>query len=153
MLFFRFKLMYFACLFLLLFGVSTAIADTNGFTISGYLAYNHSGMIYVKLMDQAQFERDMKGADPLTPFILKIQADSGTNDKKTIPFHFENVPKGIYAISCFQDINGNGKSDIGLFGPTEPWGMYRIRPNFFPVFKEEAFGLNGDMTNIIIDVK
>ena len=27
---------------------------------------------------------------------------------------------------------------MGLFGPAEPWGMYKVGPAFMPVFKDEV---------------
>jgi uncharacterized protein (DUF2141 family) len=39
-------------------------------------------------------------------------------------FHFE-VPAGRWAISAFEDRNGNGVLDMGLFGPKEPSGFWR----------------------------
>jgi uncharacterized protein (DUF2141 family) len=95
----------------------------------------------------------MSGKDPGSPFILKINADPAKVERKSVRFMFTDVPGGAYAISCYQDVNGNGKLDMGLFGPVEPWGFYGVRPVFAPVFKDEAFELNGDLTNIIIDVK
>ena len=39
-------------------------------------------------------------------------------------FRFE-VPAGRWAISAFEDRNGNGILDMGLFGPKEPSGFWR----------------------------
>ncbi len=36
---------------------------------------------------------------------------------------FDNLAPGIYAVKVMQDVNGNGKMDIGLFGPSEPYGF------------------------------
>jgi uncharacterized protein (DUF2141 family) len=46
----------------------------------------------------------------------------------TIP----QLPVGSYAISCFHDLNGNGKLDTNLVGiPTEPYGFSNnTRPKF-----------------------
>jgi uncharacterized protein (DUF2141 family) len=34
---------------------------------------------------------------------------------------FPNVKPGTYAVAGYHDENGNGKLDMGLFGPTEGW--------------------------------
>jgi uncharacterized protein (DUF2141 family) len=36
---------------------------------------------------------------------------------------FKDLAAGKYAISVFQDVNNNGKLDIGMFGPKEPYGF------------------------------
>lgn len=47
---------------------------------------------------------------------------------------------GIYAVSCFHDLNGNGKLDTNFFGiPTEPYGFSNnARPKFRAPRWEEA---------------
>ncbi len=124
-----------------------------GFSIGGTITYENAGPLYVKLLDKAQFERDVSGKDSLSPFILKIETVSGKSGKKSVPFNFDAVPKGSYAISAFQDVNRDGKLGMGLFGPTEPWDMYRVRPSFKPVFKNVSFDLTGDMRDIRLVLK
>lgn len=119
MLKFKLRSIFPGCLFL--FFASMVIAETDGFTIRGIVNYNNSGAIIVKLLDQSEFERDISGKDPQSPFILKINADPSKGEIKSVQFLFTNVPAGAYAISVFQDVNGNGKLDMGLFGPVEPW--------------------------------
>jgi uncharacterized protein (DUF2141 family) len=36
-----------------------------------------------------------------------------------------DVPKGRWAVSAFEDRNGNGVLDMGLFGPKEPSSFWR----------------------------
>jgi uncharacterized protein (DUF2141 family) len=47
---------------------------------------------------------------------------------------------GVYAVSCYQDLNGNGKMDTNLVGiPTEPYGFSAgARPKFRAPTWEEA---------------
>jgi len=40
-------------------------------------------------------------------------------------FQFEVAP-GRYALSAFEDVNGNGVLDMGLFGPKEPSGFFKV---------------------------
>ena len=68
--------------------------------------------------------------------------------KKIIPvsvagareFDCSGLAAGTYAISCFHDLNGNGKLDTNLFGiPTEPYGFSNnARPKFRAPKWEEA---------------
>jgi uncharacterized protein (DUF2141 family) len=130
-----------------------ATSESEGFTVEGAITCHRSGAIYVKLLNQTQFEQDIAGKDSPAPFALKLEANSNNAGKEKIPFRFFDVPPGMYAISCFQDLNGNGELDMGLFGPVEPWGMYRVKPTFKPVFAKEAYKINGDATGISIEVK
>ena len=55
-----------------------------------------------------------------------------------------DLQPGIYAISCFHDLNNNGKLDTNLFGiPTEPYGFSNnARPKFrAPKWAEAKFEL------------
>ncbi len=45
---------------------------------------------------------------------------------------FKNIPKGVYGIRCYQDLNGNMKLDKGLFGPKEPRAMSWSKGRVFP---------------------
>ena len=60
-----------------------------------------------------------------------------------------NLPisrKGFYALRCFQDLNGNARLDIGLFGPNEPWALiWNGKKRFPPKFEDISFALEGDL--------
>lgn len=64
-----------------------------------------------------------------------------------------NFPPGKYAVSCFQDLNNNGKLDTNWAGiPTEPYGFSNnARPKFrAPQWAEAAFDLNSGGSAISI---
>jgi len=64
-----------------------------------------------------------------------------------------NFPAGKYAVSCFQDLNGNGALDTNWAGiPTEPYGFSNnARPKFrAPHWAEAAFDLNSGGSTISI---
>lgn len=49
---------------------------------------------------------------------------SATVENNTAKVTFENIPAGEYAISCFQDTNGNDQFDFEPNGmPAEPYGI------------------------------
>jgi uncharacterized protein (DUF2141 family) len=131
---------------------STTFAQVNGFTVEGYVTYTKHGDIYMKLMNHEQFERDVDGKDPQTPFTLLLKTDPN-GSKGNVSFKFTDVQKGVYAISFYQDVNSNGKCDMGLMGPKEPWGMYKVKPMFKPGFKKVSFELNSDLTNLTLEAK
>ena len=57
-----------------------------------------------------------------------------------IEITMSDLPAGTYAISCFHDVNGNGKMDKNILGiPTEPYGFSNnARPKFRAPNWEEA---------------
>lgn len=55
-------------------------------------------------------------------------------------FTLTDLPAGAYAVSAYQDLNGNGKLDKNIVGiPTEPYGFSNnARPKFRAPRWEEA---------------
>ncbi|MBI3482269.1 MAG: DUF2141 domain-containing protein [Bacteroidetes bacterium] len=77
-----------------------------------------------------------KGEDfPDDKLIVKSLEGEGTNGK--CEFQFESIPFGSYAVAIYQDVNGNGKLDKGMFGiPSEPFAFSN---NFRPKFGGPSF--------------
>ena len=103
------------------------------------------GYLYVAVYDsEANFLNPDKMVDK------KIVAVGNTG---TVDIVFQNLPAGVYAVSCFHDLNGNGKLDTNLLGiPTEPYGFSNnARPKFrAPHWDEAKFYLkNGTETHAI----
>ncbi|PQJ73657.1 hypothetical protein BTO14_01500 [Polaribacter butkevichii] len=69
-------------------------------------------------------------------------------NKKTVVI-FKNLPKGVYAISSFHDINDNKKMDTNFIGiPKEPIGMSNNAKGFMgpPKYKDSKFNLESNKT-------
>lgn len=68
------------------------------------------------------------------PTIGKTIAVNPTNNQVT----FENLDHGQYAVSVFQDLNGNKQFDMDQYGrPAEPWVMSgNVNPNQMPLFED-----------------
>lgn len=69
---------------------------------------------------------------------------------------FKAVPAGAYAVSAFQDINGNKKLDTNAFGkPNEPYGFSRNARGMFgpPSFEEASFKVEDHDSSIDFDLK
>jgi uncharacterized protein (DUF2141 family) len=99
---------------------SLARMETTGFSISGeIIPHNKKGNLLIEVVNEAEFNGK-------TVSIYQKEYATGTGKKKEVPFKFDGIPKRIYAIRCFQDVNGNKQLDRDMFRrPTEPWGMYR----------------------------
>lgn len=65
---------------------------------------------------------------------------------KTITLNFKDLKPGKYAVSVFQDLNSNGKIDIGMFGPTEPYGYSNNARGVFsePDFSAQLMAVDGN---------
>jgi uncharacterized protein (DUF2141 family) len=58
---------------------------------------------------------------------------------------FSDLPEGSYAVSVYQDSNGNGQLDKNIFGiPKEKYGFSSHADR--PVFKKCLFSFSHDMT-------
>lgn len=71
----------------------------------------------------------------------------------TLAVDCSELAAGVYAVSCFHDLNGNGKLDTNLFGiPTEPYGFSNnARPKFrAPNWDETKFEIKEGTNNISI---
>jgi len=68
-------------------------------------------------------------------------------------FQFQ-IPTGRWALSAYEDENGNGVLDMGLMGPKEPSGFWRPfhrwrKPNFDDV----AVSVVHDTSDTVIDLR
>ena len=93
-----------------------------------------AGQIYVAIYDKAD---DFLKTDKI--FAQSVTPVGGTGN---VDLMFADLPSGTYAISCFHDLNGNGRLDTNLLGiPTEPYGFSNnARPRFrAPSWAEAKF--------------
>lgn len=134
-----------------------AWAQSEGFKVAGEISFKRTADLFVELVTEEEFDRDVESdwQDEATfRVIIKIKEEEQQNKK--VSFEFENVPQGTYGIQIFQDVNGNGKFDMGELGPKEPWGNYRQhRPgpdSGPPQFKKLAFEVNQNITDIQIEI-
>jgi uncharacterized protein (DUF2141 family) len=68
-------------------------------------------------------------------------------------FQFDIAP-GRWALSAFEDVNGNGVLDQGMFGPKEPSGFWRAFSGWHkPSFDEVAAQIDRDTTGSDIKLK
>ncbi len=72
----------------------------------------------------------------------------------TADYSFTEVAPGEYIIACYQDVNSDGKINMGLFGPKEPYRIYKPNYGFFgPKFKKCKFKVTGDIDTAHIVLK
>lgn len=87
----------------------------------------------------------------MKPFkVMAIPADNISSNPASL-----NLPRGVYAVSLFQDTNNNGILDTGAYGiPTEKYGFSNDAEAIMgpPVFEKCSFQFKGD-TNITISLR
>lgn len=73
--------------------------------------------------------------------------------RAALEFKFKVLP-GRWALSAFEDRNGNGTLDMGLFGPKEPTGFWRPFTAWRkPTFEDVAVPVGRDVSNADITLK
>jgi len=113
-----------------------AVIEINNVTVNG-------GSVYVAVYSN---ENDYKNETAFASFILQP-------DNTTLT-HSLDLPEGEYAVSVFQDKNGDGKLNSGIFGiPTEHVGKtnYSLRgsPGGFDKLKVP---INKNSAKLIINI-
>lgn len=80
-----------------------------------------------------------------------FQSVEGEIKDKQTNVHFNNVPKGVYAITCYHDANGNQKMDFDGYMPVEDYGSSN-NPTLFgpPQFEVSKFEVNEEDISIEI---
>jgi uncharacterized protein (DUF2141 family) len=118
-----------------------ATAQAADLTVS-VAAAGQDGAVYYAL-----FERENFLQQPTA--VAKSEAATPTTT-------FRDLQPGIYAVTVFQDLNGNGKLDRNLVGaPTEPLGFSNdARGNMGPPnFDAAAFKLSAGAESIVVTLR
>jgi uncharacterized protein (DUF2141 family) len=122
---------------------SDRAADAPVVTISGEVRFEKAAPVFLQLL-----ALDASGKETVARSqVMTLESEDVA--RRWVRFEFAGLAPGRYALKAFQDLNGNGKIDIGLFGPKEPWATYRpahprLRP---PRFEEMAFDAPASVTN------
>ncbi|HNE28571.1 MAG TPA: DUF2141 domain-containing protein [Saprospiraceae bacterium] len=103
------------------------------------------GQLYVAVYDNA--------GSFLKPEKVVWKAIVPVSQAGSLELSASGLRPGVYAVSCFHDLNNNGKLDTNLFGvPTEPYGFSNnVRPTFrAPNWEEARFELRPEGSAISI---
>jgi len=124
-----------------LLGTTSARAEPSNSTVSGHvLGASGKYAVYVALWRRDGFlEHPAEG--------IRLEARAA----KEFAFH---VSPGSWALSAFEDKNGNGVLDRGFFGPKEPFGFWRPFTAWHkPKFDDVAFVVKHDLANADIKLR
>ncbi len=116
-------------------------AAVQTFKLSGRVfGSSHKSVVYVALWREDGF---------LQRPVRQIRFEPGAD----LAFRFE-VSAGRWALSAFEDRNGNGVLDMGLFSPKEPSGFWRpFTGRHKPRFDELASLIERDTAGADITLK
>lgn len=110
-----------------------------------FLSKSAKGKIYYSII---KGEENFNSRNGIKSGILSIQK---TENKKKI----YGMPKGEYALACFQDTNLDNKIDTKIFGIPKNYGFSRNKRGFLgtpPKYKDAKINLNKD-TEITVKIK
>jgi uncharacterized protein (DUF2141 family) len=132
---------------LLLGGAATRASgqasDAPTVTIGGEVRFEKAAPVFLQLL-----ALDASGKETVARSqVIKLESEDVA--RRRVRFEFAGLAPGRYALKAFQDTNGNGKIDIGMFGPKEPWATYRpARPKLRPPrFEEMAFDARASVSD------
>ena len=127
--------------------ISAQNPDTT-YTVGGVITnYKQDKTIYVAMFSNSN---DFKQCKPYK----KLRFSQNQLPPDTLLFIFSEVDPGEYIIAAYQDINGDNKMNKGLFGPTEPYRIYKPNYGFFvPKFSKCKFIVNYNITTANLALK
>jgi uncharacterized protein (DUF2141 family) len=108
---------------------------------------NGSGTLYIAILDSP--DGWLKSDSESKPFRDVTQAVYSTDD---LLIKIEGLPPGKYAISLFQDLDGDAEMDTNFIGfPKEPFGFSAPMGKFGPPkFEKATVEFSGEDTSIDI---
>ena len=133
------------------FLASALVRAQETFTVSGEVTFSKDADIYLLLKTKEEEKQD---SIPTSRTVI-IKLTAGQKTAKKASFKFVDVPKGFYAIHCFQDMNKNGKVDRCPRGfLLEPFATYK--PSLILEYLDwnrNKFRVDKDITGIKIELR
>ena len=126
-----------------LFITSNTLFSTTSYEVSGeIIGLTGKHKVYIGL-----FRKEKWLKKPFKGIVLTPEKVKNGRVKYIL-----DAPKGEYAITVYEDVDGNGKLTRGMFGPKEPYGFYRnYSPSFGPPdFDDCHFRVENDLENLNI---
>ncbi|MCE2406725.1 MAG: DUF2141 domain-containing protein [Pseudomonadales bacterium] len=130
------------CALALLLASSTLAAEL---TIKIKNVKNDSSTIYIAIYDKKENWPD---GEPSHAFAAPAELDVTTASIE--------IPEGTYAVSVYQDINGNEKMDYNAIRmPKEPWGVSNDAPARFgpPKWERMTFDVGSEPITVEFSLK
>lgn len=137
----------FSILILLNFNTVYVYSDSEGFSLSGTLTNIIPGKsVYIAMYSSSD------NFDKLL-FYKKLRYLKEQVKFDTLCYSFSGVEKGEYIIAVYQDLNDDGKLNMGLLGPSEPYRVFKPNYIFKPHFSKCKFLITSNIDNLNIKLK
>jgi hypothetical protein len=130
--------------------VSSFTYAEEKYSISGEVYFQNHSDIYMNLVTRETFANRSEPLPP--PFGMYIKLTPEQRKAKKFPFKFERIPKVIYFIVAFEDLNKNKKLDREVAWPVEPYGTYK-KFELAPEWNKVKFIVDKDITGIKINIE
>jgi len=129
----------------LLLLASFPVAGEQTCSVSGTVVFDEGDRIFVSLYSHEAFENFERKPLPPEPFTIVIEP--GAEEKKAgrVPFRFEGIPRGTYALLAFRDPGKPGS----LQPLNRPASHYRMM-SFSGRWEDVKFDVNRNLTGLEI---
>jgi uncharacterized protein (DUF2141 family) len=123
-------------------------SEDTTFTVKGIITnYKPKAALYFAMYPS---QKDFKERN----FYRKLWYKKDKLPGDTVHFEFTGIQRGYYIIVGYQDMDGNGDINMGLFGPTEPYRVYLPNYGIFgPKFSRCKFLVDRDIDTVTIVFK
>ena len=95
------------------------------FSLSGEVSFRKDADIYICLFTMEDIQYLSQQNELLPPKCMAIKMNNDLKEAEKVSFRFDNIPKGTYCITTFQDVIKNRKVDYENYQINEPFGTYK----------------------------
>jgi hypothetical protein len=130
----------------LCFFMSLPVQAEQKYSVSGTATFDEGDRILISLYTYEEFRDFKRKPLPAEPFTLSIEPSVQEKQAGKIPFRFEGIPSGTYALLAFRDINKPGN----LLQPGRIASSYRMM-TFSGRWDDVKFRVDRNITGLKID--
>jgi hypothetical protein len=127
------------------FFLANAVQAEERYSISGVATFKQGAVIFISLYTLERFRQFKNNPLPPAPFTLIIEPSLQQKQAGKVPFKFEGIPEGDYAIIAFRD---QQRPDAATLA-SKPASRYRMTA-FSGLWDDVKFSLRRNITGIEI---
>jgi hypothetical protein len=125
--------------------LAQAVQAEERYSISGVATFKEGAVIFISLYTFERFQQFRNNPLPSEPFTLIIEPSLQEKQAGKVPFKFEGIPEGDYAVIAFRD---RKKPDAATLA-RKPASRYRMM-TFSGRWEDVKFSLNRNITGLDI---
>jgi hypothetical protein len=127
-----------------LFLANTVHAEQR-YSISGIATFKQGAVIFISLYTLERFQRFRDNPLPPKPYTVVIEPSLQQRQAGKVPFRFEGIPEGDYALIAFRDQKKPEAPDLSK----KPASRYRMM-TFSSEWEDVKFSVNRNITGLEI---